>query len=53
MALVNRSAPLLTGLYGLLVGGAGETYCQADGHEQQEGQGADEFVHGVGWCSLL
>jgi hypothetical protein len=53
MTLVNRSAALLAGLYGLLVGGAGETYCQADAHKQQEGQGADEVVHGVGWFSLL
>ena len=37
----------------MLVGGAGEAYCQANAHKQQEGQGADEVVHGVGWCSLL
>ena len=53
MALVNRSTAFLTGLYGLFVGGAGEPYCQANGHEQQEGNGADEVVHGVGCCSLL
>jgi hypothetical protein len=53
VALVNRSATFLTGLYGLFVGGAGETYCQADAHKQQERQRADEVVHGVGWCSLL
>jgi hypothetical protein len=53
MAFINRSAALLAGLYGLLVGGAGEAYCQADAHKQQERQGANEVVHGVGWCSLL
>ena len=53
MALVNRSATFLASLDSLLVSGAGETYCQADAHKQQERQGADEFVHGVGWFSLL
>ena len=53
MAFINRAAPLLTGLYGLFVSGAGEAYCQADAHKQQERQGADEVVHGVGLCSLL
>jgi hypothetical protein len=53
VALVNRSAPFLAGLDSLLVGGAGETYCQADAHKQQEGQGADDVVHGGDWFSLL
>ena len=37
----------------MLVGGSGEAYCQADAHKQQEGQGADDVVHGVGLFSLL
>jgi hypothetical protein len=53
MTFVNRSTALLAGLYGLLVGGSGETYRQADAHKQQEGQGADDVVHGVGLFSLL
>jgi hypothetical protein len=53
VAFVNRSAALLAGLDGLPVGGAGEAYCQADAHKQQEGQRADEIVHGGDWFSLL
>ena len=53
MALVNRSTALLAGLDSLLVGGASKTYCEADAHKQQEGQGADEVVHGGDWFSLL
>jgi hypothetical protein len=48
MAFINRSTALLAGLDSLPVGGAGETYRQADAHKQQERQGADEVVHGVG-----
>jgi hypothetical protein len=53
VTFINRAAPLLTGLYGLLVSGAGKTYRKADAHKQQERKGADEVVHDVGWCSLL
>jgi hypothetical protein len=35
-----------------LLAAAGETYCQADAHKQQERQGADEVVHGVGLVCL-
>ena len=53
MTFINRAATFLASLDSLPVSGAGETYCQADGHEQQEGQGADEVVHGGDWFSLL
>ena len=53
MAFVNRSAALLAGLDGLPVGGASKTYCEADAHKQQERQGADDVVHGVGGFALL